>query len=102
MEFVVAQDGQPEAVCRLEQKPPELRSFETEKERLSVGGDDCQLQAVVAVVGVVELVVVAAVVVAVKAVEAEEVFASEVTPAKEEAAKNFAYGDVELWHEKPI
>ena len=46
--------------------------------------------------------VVAAVVAVVKAVEAEEVFASEVTPAKEEAAKNFAYGDVELWHEKPI
>lgn len=45
--------------------------------------------------------VVAAVVAVVKAVEAEEVFASEVTPAKEEAAKNFAYGDVELWHEKP-
>ena len=44
MEFVVvvvAKDGQPEAVCRLEQKPPELRLFETEKERLSVGGDDC-------------------------------------------------------------
>ena len=52
----------------------------------------------------VELVVVAAVfavvVVAVKAVEAEEVFASEVTPA-EEAAKKFASGDVELWHEEP-
>ena len=53
----------------------------------------------------VELVVVVAavavaVVVAVKAVEAEEVFASEVTPA-EEAAKKFASGDVELWHEEP-
>ena len=51
---------------------------------------------------VVAAVVVVVVVAVVKAVEAEEVFASEVTPAKEEAAKNFAYGDVELWHEKPI
>ena len=51
---------------------------------------------------VVVVAVAAAVVAVVKAVEAEEVFASEVTPAKEEAAKNFAYGDVELWHEKPI
>ena len=49
-----------------------------------------------------ELVVAAVVVVVavVKAVEAEEVFASEVTPA-EEAAKKFASGDVELWHEEP-
>ena len=102
MEFVVAQDGQPEAAAYRSAPRPKLRSFETEKERLSVGGDDCQLQAVVAVVGVVELVVVVAavVVVAVKAVEAEEVFASEVTPA-EEAAKKFASGDVELWHEEP-
>ena len=98
MEFVVAQDGQPEAAAYRSAPRPKLRSFETEKERLSVGGDDCQSQAVVVVVGVAELVVAAVVVV--KAVEAEEVFASEVTPA-EEAAKKFASGDVELWHEEP-